>query len=367
MNPFGGLTSIYIIITNYNQENMIKMTTRPRHTKPKGFSTTCIDLRFVDEGHRYLQQEILGKDLYNTYALPGASLALRKIQDKEGNEQYIDHDFFTAWKKALEISIAVNNIKKIVIIDHEDCEYYERYYIIDNDFSKEFTKDYKDSTREEKYKMHGENMNTTIQQILNYLQTVSEYDNPEDQLKNLNPDRTYNGITIEGHLIKMDGKGEKLAGPIKIIRSDLGEPDSWEFSEKSGPDDSGIPPTYINLNEEFDKIETSINTKLVELDNKMKEDNGVNTGNMSEISSLFNNLNSRIDLLIAFINKNSSSIKTTSLDDLINILTNSIGSQERVLTFDDFENFNRNYNIYSDSIKNVLNEVKKILNPVSYN
>jgi len=346
---------------------MIKMTTRPRHTKPKGFSTTCIDLRFVDEGHRYLQQEILGKDLYNTYALPGASLALRKIQDKGGNEQYIDYDFFTAWKKALDISIAVNNIKKIVIIDHEDCEYYERYYITANDFSKEFTKDYKDSTREEKYKMHEENMNTTIQQILKYLQTVSEYDDPEQQLKNLNPDRTYNDITIEGHLIKMDGKGEKLAGPIKIIRSELGEIDNSESSLENGLDNGGTPPTYIDLNEEFDKIETSINTKLVELDTKMNEDNGVNTGNMSEISSLFKNLNSRIDLLIDFIDNNSSSIKTTSLDELINILTNSIGSQERILSFYDFENFNRNYNIYNESIKNVLNEVKKILNPVLYN
>ena len=105
---------LYIIISNFNQEYMGQMTTNRKFGKLTGFSTTCIDLRFVDEENIYLEQKIIGKDLYNKYTVPGASLALRRYNDEEidniDSKNYVDYDFFVSWKKALDISIATNNI-----------------------------------------------------------------------------------------------------------------------------------------------------------------------------------------------------------------------------------------------------------------
>jgi len=210
------LLVLYIIIENFNKEDMTQMSTNRKFGKLTGFSTTCIDLRFVDEEDTYLEQKIIGTDLYNKYTVPGASLALRRYKDEniDSINNYVDYDFFISWKKALDISIATNNTRKIIIIDHEDCDYYKKYYNKKNSFNQ----DYITSSVTDRFNIHQENMNKTINQIKLYLENKCIND-PEIALKNLNSLSTYNNMEIEGHIIKMDGQGYKITGPLKINRS----------------------------------------------------------------------------------------------------------------------------------------------------
>jgi len=213
------------------------MSTNRKFGKLTGFSTTRIDLRFVDEEDTYLEQKIIGTDLYNKYTVPGASLALRRYKDEniDSINNYVDYDFFISWKKALDISIATNNTRKIIIIDHEDCDYYKKYYNKKNSFNQ----DYITSSVTDRFNIHQENMNKTINQIKLYLENKCIND-PEIALKNLNSLSTYNNMEIEGHIIKMDGQGYKITGPLKINRSNTVNALTLCKSPSIPP---GIPPS----------------------------------------------------------------------------------------------------------------------------
>ncbi|WP_026098183.1 carbonic anhydrase [Kamptonema formosum] len=86
---------------------------RAEHTA-KALVLSCIDFRFL-EAERYL---LALKNLSNQYdwtALAGASLAL------SGFPNGADTDAF--WDQ-LEISYKLNHIKKVIILDHQDCGAY---------------------------------------------------------------------------------------------------------------------------------------------------------------------------------------------------------------------------------------------------
>lgn len=196
------IIGIFLIIKKSNVVTQENMTTN--HRGEIGFSTTCIDLRFVDEEQKYLEDKLIGKDLYDTFVLPGAALAL----STNSKGKYIDEDFFTTWKKTLDISIALHGTKKIFIIDHEDCGYYKKYYTKDN-----FGQDYAALNKDEKYKIHIQNMTQTIEQLVKYLSSADLR-----ALHELNPVSTYNDITVEGHIIKMNGSGTRIVEPVLITR-----------------------------------------------------------------------------------------------------------------------------------------------------
>ena len=337
---------IIIVIYLYKKSvNREMMTTRRRYIYPKGFSTTCIDLRFVDEGHRYLQKDVIGRDLYNTYVIPGASLGLRKIY-KDGYEQYIDYDFFKAWKKALDISIAVNDIKKIVIIDHEDCEYYKRYYTINNGFDI----DYIDVNPENRYNIHTQNMKITIEQLGKYLETTDVSDNPESELKILNPEATYDGIKIEAHIIKMDGGGEKVEEFIINKYAQV-------VSQNKIDDINPISPSAIvstkTVNEQYYEIRNTIYDIL----NKSSQ-NSMDSSNKDYIIAEFNELSSNVDNLINFLETEGVNVRIAEygLDDKKRNIISAI------MDIDDkpdegIDNFNTDYPDYKQTIDTLLIEL----------
>jgi len=103
-------------------------------SKIKVFATTCIDLRFIDEEQGFLTK-IYGRDLYDSFVLPGVGLALYDKywqHDILETGNLIDVGYYNSWWKTALIAKALHGIKTIVVIDHEECGYYKRICIPDN-------------------------------------------------------------------------------------------------------------------------------------------------------------------------------------------------------------------------------------------
>jgi carbonic anhydrase len=77
---------------------------------------SCIDFRFIDSIHNFMQQY---KDDYDYFILAGASLGV--------NQQKYPAWAKTFWKH-LKLAIKLHGIKKIIVIDHEDCGFYKHIY-----------------------------------------------------------------------------------------------------------------------------------------------------------------------------------------------------------------------------------------------
>ena len=117
------------------------------------FATTCMDLRFIDESQGFLTKKY-GRDLYDSFILPGASFALfdRNWSGTSLDEsQLIDKIYYNAWFKTALIAKMLHNIKKIAIIDHEDCEYYKNLYVQKNKLPTEELSYIYDIDSKEKY------------------------------------------------------------------------------------------------------------------------------------------------------------------------------------------------------------------------
>ena len=100
------------------------------HDHDAAFATTCIDLRFIDEEQGFLMKKY-GRDLYDSFVLPGASLALfdRTWSATILTESDLfDKSYYNAWCKTALIAKALHYIKKIAIVDHEECGYYKKLY-----------------------------------------------------------------------------------------------------------------------------------------------------------------------------------------------------------------------------------------------
>lgn len=138
-------------------------TDSPYPREPLTFATTCYDLRFKDEEHGFLTK-IYGKDLYDSFILPGTSLALfdRNWSSKAYDEvSLIDKAYYNSWCKTLLIAKTIHNIKTIAIVDHEDCDYYKNIYISANELP----------TKGESYKYNITNT-TEYQEMINNLTKI---------------------------------------------------------------------------------------------------------------------------------------------------------------------------------------------------
>jgi len=106
--------------TNEIQNNEIKNI----YTKTDiGFVLFCFDHRFINNMYELLNRDPIIKS-FNYFALAGGSLGFLKNELGCWDKTCIDH---------IKLAQKIHNIKKIIIIDHEDCEMYKDYY---NDLKK---------------------------------------------------------------------------------------------------------------------------------------------------------------------------------------------------------------------------------------
>jgi carbonic anhydrase len=78
---------------------------------PKALVLSCIDYRVLEAERYFLSLQNLG-NLYDLTALAGASLALSGVPHQS--------DAMAFWDQ-LDISYRLHHIKKVIILDHQDC------------------------------------------------------------------------------------------------------------------------------------------------------------------------------------------------------------------------------------------------------
>lgn len=110
----------------------------------KALVLTCIDFRFVDFEQKFLVKNNLDHQ-FDWLSLAGASLALADFPSHADTE--------TFWEQ-LDLSYKLHNIKKVLILDHQDCGAYA------NKFNVNFADNY-----EEEIEIHREYLNKAYQGI----------------------------------------------------------------------------------------------------------------------------------------------------------------------------------------------------------
>jgi carbonic anhydrase len=78
---------------------------------PKALVLSCIDYRILEAERYFLSLQNLG-NLYDLTALAGSSLALSGVPHQS--------DAMAFWDQ-LDISYRLHHIKKVIILDHQDC------------------------------------------------------------------------------------------------------------------------------------------------------------------------------------------------------------------------------------------------------
>ena len=86
--------------------------------KQLGLVLSCIDYRFIDKTIEFLKQDCC-IDAFDHTILAGASLGFNQTE-------------YTSWKLTLlnhiDLAIKLHDIKKIVVVDHEDCGAYKIFH-----------------------------------------------------------------------------------------------------------------------------------------------------------------------------------------------------------------------------------------------
>jgi carbonic anhydrase len=151
-----------------NKKHSHKKKSSSEKKKPKelGLALSCIDYRLFDETIELLKHDCQ-VDAFDHMILAGASLG------------YNQHEF-TFWKKTfidhVELALQLHDIKKIVVVDHEDCGAYKLIY------------PHTEHCKKCEKKLHIKNINKFIK-----------------KLKCLYPKLHYSG-----YLLKLDGNYEKI-------------------------------------------------------------------------------------------------------------------------------------------------------------
>ncbi len=182
---------IFYYIGNSNCEECNHLSTNKSNNKV-AYATNCIDLRFIDESHTFLEK-MFGKNSYESFVVPGPSLALY-TKTVDNNKVKLDDDFYKAWIKGLYFARKLHNAEFIVLIDHEDCGYYKERYKTDNGFNKNFT----DLNNSEKISIQNNTMKETIDQLVVDLRQFKDPYVP-------NSDLNFNGMKIYGYFVNLDG------------------------------------------------------------------------------------------------------------------------------------------------------------------
>ena len=111
--------------------SMLQLTApaRAENHQAKALVLSCIDFRFLT-----IEREFLGlkkmRNQYDLTALAGASLALAGFPHPSDAEAFWDQ---------LDISVRLHQIKKVIVIDHQDCGAYAT--MIDANLSKDPTRE----------------------------------------------------------------------------------------------------------------------------------------------------------------------------------------------------------------------------------
>lgn len=125
---FATLVALVILIVRTFKDTVLPAY--PPSSTRRAFCTTCIDLRFVDTKVKFLNNEF-GLHSYDIFAAPGPSLALSDPTDltdpvHSALPGYAS-SFSNAWRSGLEISQAVNSTTQVVLLDHENCGFFNLY------------------------------------------------------------------------------------------------------------------------------------------------------------------------------------------------------------------------------------------------
>lgn len=83
-----------------------------------GLALSCIDYRLFDATIELLKQDCC-VDAFDHTILAGASLGYNQDDYESWKQTFIDH---------VNLAIELHHIKKIVVIDHEDCGAYKLFY-----------------------------------------------------------------------------------------------------------------------------------------------------------------------------------------------------------------------------------------------
>lgn len=83
-----------------------------------GLVLSCIDYRFMDETIKLLKKDCC-VDYFDHTILAGASLGYNQNTYECWKKTFIEH---------LELAIELHDIKKIIVVDHEDCGAYKLFY-----------------------------------------------------------------------------------------------------------------------------------------------------------------------------------------------------------------------------------------------
>lgn len=84
-----------------------------------GLVLECIDYRFIEKNHKFLKDNFKNT-FFDHFSLAGSSLGFNT--NKNWRKTCIDN---------INLAIKLHHIKKIVILEHEDCKTYDETY---NDF-----------------------------------------------------------------------------------------------------------------------------------------------------------------------------------------------------------------------------------------
>lgn len=131
-----------------------------------GLALSCIDYRLFDATVEFLKENCC-VDAFDHTILAGASLGFNQHKFHHWKPTFLEH---------VDLAIKLHHIKKITVIDHEDCGAYHKFY--------PDTKD--DYDLERKY--HIKNINKCIK-----------------HMKKIYPD-----LIFSGYLLHLDGSAEQI-------------------------------------------------------------------------------------------------------------------------------------------------------------
>lgn len=83
-----------------------------------GLALSCIDYRLFEATIEFLKKDCC-VDAFDHTILAGASLGYNQDEYKCWSKTFIEH---------VELAIELHHIKKIVVVDHEDCGAYKLFY-----------------------------------------------------------------------------------------------------------------------------------------------------------------------------------------------------------------------------------------------
>jgi carbonic anhydrase len=151
---------IYIYIKNVTKKEI-------------GAVLSCIDYRVMDSTIELLKQDCC-VDAFDHTVLAGASLGYNQTDYISWKKTFIDH---------IDLAIQLHHIKKIVVVDHDDCGAYRLFYPHLND----------DNKCERKH--HIKNIKKFIKHMKKFIK----------HMKKMYPNMHYSG-----YLLSLDGSFEKI-------------------------------------------------------------------------------------------------------------------------------------------------------------